>query len=181
MVYRAVASSTNERSLIATLLPPYVFTGHSLNVFKSFNYGISNDKVKQIHYDYDELMYLLALLNSFTVDYYIRLRVSANLTTYFLYELPIPEINPKLKKDIISMAANLLPINKDYNDFSKILGCKKENLSPDKKKSLRAKLEKIIAQDVYSLGKQDVEYLLETFVYGNIDADLIEHIKGNLC
>lgn len=181
LVYRAVASSTNERSLIATLLPPYVFTGHSLNVFKSFNYGISNDKVKQIHYDYDELMYLLALLNSFTVDYYIRLRVSANLTTYFLYELPIPEINPKLKKDIISMAANLLPSNKDYNDFSKILGCKKENLSPDKKKSLRAKLEKIIAQDVYSLGKQDVEYLLETFVYGNIDADLIEHIKGNLC
>ena len=79
------------------------------------------------------------------------------------------------------MAANLLPNNKDYDDFSKILGCKKENLSPDKKKSLRAMLEKIIAQDVYGLSKHDVEYLLGTFVFGNIDADLIEHIKGNLC
>ena len=153
---------------------------HSLNVFKSFNYGIADNKVRQTHYDYDELMYLLALLNSFTLDYYIRLRISANLTTNFLHELPIPEINPKLKKDIISIAVNLLPNNKDYNDFSKILGCKKENLSPDKKKSLRAKLEKIIAQDVYGLEKQDVEYLLGTFIYGNIDTDLIEQIKANL-
>lgn len=181
LAYRAVASSTNERSLIATILLPNVFTGHSLNVFKSFNYETKDGEIVQTHYDYHNLMFLLALLNSFTLDYYIRLRVSANLTTFFLYELPIPEVTESMKQEIICMANNLLPYHKEYLEFSrKALKCKKENLTPEKKKQLRAKLEQIIAQNVYGLEKREVEYLLDTFTFGNIDTDLIHHIKAHL-
>ncbi len=36
LAYRAIASSTNERTLISMILPKRVFTGNSLNYFKPF-------------------------------------------------------------------------------------------------------------------------------------------------
>uniref|UniRef100_UPI0026054396 Eco57I restriction-modification methylase domain-containing protein n=1 Tax=Thermococcus sp. TaxID=35749 RepID=UPI0026054396 len=78
LVYRAIASSTNERTLISAILPKRVFMGHSLNYFKPFRYAIRDGKLVQERIPYSETLYLMALLNSFTLDYYIRQRVSAN-------------------------------------------------------------------------------------------------------
>ena len=47
LVYREIASSTNERTLIATLLPNRIFTGNKLHYFVNFSYEKQGDKIIQ--------------------------------------------------------------------------------------------------------------------------------------
>jgi len=152
--YRAIASSTNERTLIATVLPERVFAGNSIILLKSFYYEIQGDEIIQIQIPDSEIYYLTALFNSFVLDYYIRLRVSANLNMFFVYELPIPQISTQLKNTVTNLVVNLLNVPNDKNT--------------------RAELEYIIARDIFKLEKQEFEYILSTFIYGNPDRELMD-------
>ena len=66
LAVRAVAANTNERSLIATLLPGGVFCGNSLLT----NRGPLQRK---------DGLYLVAVLNSFVLDWYLRRATTANV------------------------------------------------------------------------------------------------------
>ncbi|MGP8154261.1 MAG: Eco57I restriction-modification methylase domain-containing protein, partial [Smithella sp.] len=178
--YRAVASSTNERTLIAAILPPNIFTGHSINFFMNYDYKVQSGKVIQTHIDYKDLLYLQALINSFTVDYYIRLRVSANVTMFFIFEIPMPNISKPLKDEIVRISLNLLPNTEVFEKFANQLGISKNNMSESEKRDLRALLEAKIARDIYKLTIEETEYILDTFTFGNIDKELIDNIKKEL-
>lgn len=41
---------------------------------------------------------------------------------------------------------------------------------------LRANLEVIIARDIFGFSKEDMEYILSTFIYGNPDRELMDMI-----
>ncbi len=155
--YRAVASSTNERSLIGAILPPRVFAGNSLIMLKQFSYEFKNETntIEQIPLDASFNLYLQILWNSFALDYYIRQRVSANINIFFAEELPIP------KSSIYNHLVN----------FSKSLQRMTENNKPNLRK-WRAKVECIIARDIFELDRSDMETILKTFTYGNIDEEL---------
>ena len=177
LAYRAIASSTNERTLISTVLPKRVFTGNSLNYFKPFRYALRDGKLVQERIPYLETLYLMALLNSFTLDYYIRQRVSANLTMFFLYELPIPEPKPEIKARVVELAFKLLYRKGHYDDMAQELGIKTgEITNEDERREIRAELEAIIARDVFGLTRKEMEYVLSTFVYGNPDKELMKRI-----
>lgn len=167
-VYRAVASSTNERSLIGSIIPPEVFTGHSLNYLINFSYELSNGEIiqKQIHYN--ELVYIMALFNSLTLNYYIRNKISANLTMNFIYELPIPPATEDQKNTIIHKAFSLFSRNDKIGAFDE-LG-EALQVSPDTETDpiqIRAALEVLIAKELYGLTANDWKYLTSTFVYGS--------------
>jgi hypothetical protein len=151
LAYRAIASSTNERTLIAAAVPERCFLIHSLNYIRPLEYRIYKADIQQITIPLDKISFLMALMNSFVLDYYIRMRVSANITTFFIYELPIPEVKSELYKTIVAASKKLV----ENNDIE-----------------LRAQLEAIIARDVYNLSKEDMEHILGSFVYGNIDRTL---------
>ncbi|MDH7577868.1 MAG: gamma-glutamylcyclotransferase [Bacillota bacterium] len=88
--------------MIASIVPAKVFLGNSLNYFRRVDYQYDERSgVVQHNLPVSEFLFLLALLNSFVFDYYIRLRISANLNTFFLYELPIPECHENEKKDVV--------------------------------------------------------------------------------
>jgi hypothetical protein len=158
LVIRRVGSSTNERSLIATIVPSNVYLMDNLQYVVPFRTEIKGDVIIQTDLR-DEIYYLLALLNSYVLDYYIRLRISANLNYFFLYELPIPDANNEIYGKIMTASKKLL----EGNDIE-----------------LRAQLEAIIARDVYKLSKEEMSHILDTFVFGNIDKNLIERIKSLL-
>ncbi|HIH71897.1 Eco57I restriction-modification methylase domain-containing protein [Thermococcus sp. PK] len=177
LAYRAIAHSTNKRTLISTILPKRVFMGHSLNYFKPFRYVIRDGELTQERIPYGDVVYLMALLNSFTLDYYIRQRVSANLTMFFLYELPIPEPGPGVKARIVELAFRLLYRKGHYDDMGKALGIKASEVTDeDERREMRAELEAIIARDVFGLTKEEMEYILSTFIYGNPDRELMRRI-----
>ena len=100
----------------------------------------------------------MAIMNSFVVDYYVRMRVSANLNMFFVYEIPIPEVNNDIKDRIIKIAYNLM---------------NNENVD------LRAEIEILIARDLFNLSKEDMKHILDSFVYGNVNEELKRKIMDN--
>jgi hypothetical protein len=77
LAYRSIASNTNERSLIATVIPP-CFTGNSLNISESLKYP--------------DMLFCTAVLNSFVVDWMLRLKVTTNINMFYVYQLPVPRL-----------------------------------------------------------------------------------------
>jgi hypothetical protein len=167
-VYRAVASSTNERSLIGSIIPPEVFTGHSLNYLINCSYEARDGEIIQKQVEPEQLMYILALFNSLTLNYYIRNKISANLTMNFIYELPIPAAAEAQRAAVIQRAFSLLARRDSAGAFDELSD--RLGLTPDLHTDpiqLRAALEVLIARDLYGLTAGEWTYLTSTFVYGS--------------
>ncbi len=156
VAFRDIGSSTNERSLISSVILKGNFLANTLPYIEPFNYKMENGQIVQI-FDEEREYYLLGLLNSFTMDYYVRQRITSHLNFFFIYELPIPDASGESKKRIISLAKNLM---KDPSNKQK-----------------RSELEILIAKELFKLSKEEMEHILDSFVYGNIDGELTKLIK----
>ncbi|MHB1813011.1 MAG: Eco57I restriction-modification methylase domain-containing protein [Thermoplasmataceae archaeon] len=154
LVFRDVASSTNERTLISTVVPPRVFLANTLVYLEPFEFEQVGEKVSQTPVKHN-ILYIEALFNSFVLDYYVRQRVTSHLNFFFVYELPVPEVDQELESTIVYIAKKLMNNN--------------ENES-------RANIEAIIARDVFKLSKEEMKHILNSFVYGNIDEELTKMI-----
>ncbi len=179
LVYRAIASSTNERTLISSIVPPKVFIGHSMNHSVNIDYKLIDNTIEIIQKDKSELVFIMSLLNSLTLNYYIRNKISANLTMNFIYELPIANANSEQTQRIIELGFSLLyrKSNKaDYEDLKQELNICIDNRDEE---IIRAELEVLIARDLYQLTKEQWEYICSTFTFGKGDsrAELDEIIR----
>jgi hypothetical protein len=167
LIYRRVGRSTDQRTLISSIAPPKRIMADSLNYLQSLYYSSPNGKdIIQSRIDYRNLVLLMSVFNSLTINYYIRNKVSANLSLFFIYELPISEADEDQQKRIVNLGFSLLyrKSNKaDFADLKKELG-----IEPDMRdlNEIRAELEVIIAKHLYNLDKSDWEYLTSTFTYG---------------
>ena len=81
--FRDIARNTDERSMISTIIPP-TFHGNKLPTAKIFN--------KQGERLIDNLSQLIlcSIWNSLTLDYLLRMKVSATLNFFYIYQLPVP-------------------------------------------------------------------------------------------
>ena len=109
----------------------------------------------------------MGLLNSLTLNYYIRNKISANLNMFYIYELPIPSPSDIIKNRIIELSFNLLSAKSVTNNYETLrtqLGITKpDNINEVK---VRSELEILIARDLFNLTKDEWRYLTSTFVYG---------------
>ena len=62
----------------------------------------------------------MGLFNSLTINYYIRNKISANLNMFYIYELPIPAMNDKQKKEIVYKSFQLLYNKSGDNQFDEL-------------------------------------------------------------
>ncbi len=154
LVYRSIASSTNERTMISTILPPNVFFGHSMNAAT----GIK---------EYDVLLYVVAILNSFVIDYSLRLRVAANLTMFYIYQLPVPRLTAKdpAFAPIVQRAARLICTTPEFDDLAREVGLgshKNGAADPVERARLRAELDGLAAH-LYNLTEEEFAHILNAF------------------
>ena len=182
LVYRAIAGSTNERSLISCIIPKNVFCGNSVVHLVNFSYEKNENKILQKKVKEEDLLFLMSLFNSLTLNYYIRNKISANLTMNYIYELPIPNCDALIKKSIIEKSFHLLYSKSKSSDFE----CLKNTLNFDKKAIdeifERASLEVLIAKNLFSLNKEEFIFLCSTFIYGKSASkkELDEIIKKSI-
>jgi len=149
LAFRAVASSTNRRSLIATILPENVVVGNSLIISKIFKDG--NRII-----DEDDLFFLCGIFNSFAMDYLLRLKITTNLNMFFIYDLPIS----RLDKDDMNY--------KRIVENVKGLMCKSKGFEEFDVGDMRSKVEIMAENDViiarlYGIDEDEMIYLLDTF------------------
>jgi len=153
---RAISSSTNTRTLIATILPKKTFVGNSLLVSTS---DILNSN----------LLYIVSFINSFVLDYYIRQIVSQNINIFYIYQLPIPRLGAtdKWYKLMIEKAAKLVCSTPEFADLWKEVmqsewSQKSVAITEPERNRLKADLDGIIAY-IYGLTEEEFTHILSTF------------------
>ncbi|MEH2296555.1 Eco57I restriction-modification methylase domain-containing protein [Nostoc sp.] len=164
LVYRSVAASTNERSLIASVLPPKVFFGHSMNASIIFNK--ENSQIEQFISE-AEILFAMACLNSFVFDYGIRQRISQNLTIFYIYQMPVPRLtkNDRNFNDIVQRAAKLICTTPEFDELAQEVGLvsHQQGVTDETERAkLRAELDGMIAH-LYGLTEDEFSYILTTF------------------
>jgi hypothetical protein len=151
LAYREVGSSTNERTLIAAMLPARVCLSHKLMYLTPYKYEVDGKgRLTQAVWAEAELLPLLAMFNSLVLNYYVRNKVSTGVSVFQLYELPIPKLPNKARAKLVAAAEKL-------------------SASPHDTKE-RAELEALIAKEVYDLNIDDWRHLTGTFTFGSGDS-----------
>lgn len=158
--FRSVASSTNERTMISAVLPRCFF-GHSLSAVR-----VTDIDGNQIVSGPVQL-FLCAIWNSFAVDYLIRAKVAANISFFYVYQVPIPRLNEEdaAFKLIVDRAARLICTELAFDDLARQFGLKNHEdgiADPDERAQLRAELDGIIA-NLYGLTEDEFAHILMTF------------------
>jgi len=155
LAYRSIASSTNERALICTVIPP-CFTGNSLNISENFGIGA--------------LLVCVSFLNSFVVDWLLRQKVTTNINMFYIYQLPVPRLTAQDPpfKPIVTRAAQLICTTPEYDDLAKevadLAGLRDlRGLTDSQQRTqVRAELDGMIAH-LYGLTEEEFRHILGTF------------------
>lgn len=152
--YRAIASSTNARSIISMIVPKNVVCSHSLNVALPIQ-------------DNRYMLFICATLNSLFFDFSLRQKVSSNLTMFFIYQTPVPRLTSgdKYFWDIVQRAAKLICTAPEFDELAQEVGLNshREGVTDETERAqLRAELDGIIAH-LYGLTEAEFAYILTTF------------------
>ncbi len=157
--FRDIASSTNERTMIMTVLPRDIFCNHKLPTA----HILLEDKTP----DFETELYFSAVMNSYIIDWSLRQRVTTNLTFFFLYQLPVPRLTSRDSqfKPIITRAAKLICTTPEFDDLAKSAGLRGSidgTTIPAERAKLRAELDGLIAH-LYGLTEPEFAHILNTF------------------
>ena len=153
--FRAIARNTDIRTLIVGPIPKNVFCGNSILVLSQCVLSNSDKLLAQ------------SILNSFTLDFYVRQMVSANINMFYIYQLPVPRLQ---KGDqwfdaIVQRAAKLICTTLEFDKLAQEMGLEshKNGVTNEVQRGqLRAELDGIIAH-LYGLTESEFAYILTTF------------------
>ncbi|HBK09471.1 MAG TPA: hypothetical protein DDZ81_27015 [Acetobacteraceae bacterium] len=141
LVFRDIARSNDERTMIACIAPPGTVFGHTATVEKA-----------PWARDIMDSLVLCAVFNSFPFDWLVRLKAATHLSLYLLNALPVPDFTANERKFLASAALRISCGRSGYD-------------SPD-----RAAIDAVVAR-AYGLDRGQYEHLLADFSHkSNLDA-----------
>ncbi|MET8411341.1 DNA methyltransferase [Streptomyces sp. NPDC005195] len=153
--WRDIARSTDTRTTMATVLPPY---------------GVGHTNPLMFPADAQAAALLQGCLSSHVFDYVIRQKIAGTHLTYgYLYQLPVPALADFEDVDggaawFIDRVVELSWTSKDLTAFAKDLGYSGQPFRWDggRRASLRAELDAALFH-LYGVSRDDVEYVMGTF------------------
>ncbi|MDK6729048.1 MULTISPECIES: Eco57I restriction-modification methylase domain-containing protein [Aerococcus] len=151
LAMRSVASATNQRTLIATLLPKYSVATNSLLVQKQTDLM-----------SIDERLYYLSVLNSYLIDFILRKMVTTNLNKRYINKLPIAKYGElDSTAQLISISKELMMMNGPmYDDLDNI---KSDTVYHGRsKEDLIAELNALIFKD-YKITRNQIISIMKSF------------------
>jgi hypothetical protein len=160
-----VGRPTDQRALIATILPPYTFAGNSLILARRFDAETGAELLQD-----DHVLFLTALLNSFVLDYLIGQKISANLNMFYIYQLPVPRLTAQetIFCLIVQRAARLICTAPEFAGLWERIfpgpGWLQSVAAnePEERAQLRAEIDGLVAH-LYDLNEEEFAYVLSTF------------------
>jgi len=104
--FRKIAAGTNERTLVVSLLPAYVFHGENI---------ICNEN----NIDTELVLVELSCMSSFVLDFVLRNKVSATINMFPVMQLPFPEPDQikSIKYELISRSLRLICVSSEYSSL----------------------------------------------------------------
>jgi hypothetical protein len=166
--FREIARPTDSRTLIATILPPETCCNHKITVASP----------RLSTYQFGAMLFSLAILNSFVLDFVVRFKVSSGVSMFHFYQLPMPRLtygNPYFNA-IVPRVARLTCTTPDFAELWQEVMSEPWNESkcatdPTERQVLRDELDALIAH-LYRLAREDFAHILGTFplVFPNNEA-----------
>ncbi len=119
--FRRIAASTNERTLLATVLPARTVCPHTTFSIQRIVPGKNGEPEYLINSA--QTAWLVAVLNSFSLDFVIRHKISTGLDMHFVYTLPVPRMRDGCTGDdtffwpIVGRCLRLVCTTNDFTDY----------------------------------------------------------------
>ncbi len=171
IAYRDIAPNTNQRTLIAAVIPPGWLTTEAgpgafgFEYFRDAARVVARPALKAA-----EWLVVSALLNGLTADFAMRLlNTGTHVKIHHLARLPVPRLTggESVFDALVGPAGRLTCTTFDYGDlWQSAMGTP---WTPDvaahdetERRLLRAEIDAIVAR-IYGLDRDDLEYILSTF------------------
>ena len=165
LAFRRVASPTNMRAVIVSIIPPQTFHANSLySVVLTRNESIVSNN------DYNgRIAYLCGILNSMPFDFTARTKMQMDIPTV-IKGLPIPK---KFYYDeITKLSARLTVGTKELEGFAESLRVENVPLTPLERIRATARLDALVAH-AYGLTREEYGTVLDSFKFTE-NPDLLE-------
>ena len=179
---RKIASNTNERTLVCTILPRNAFAGNSLSVHFPFRNDCTNPNL--LSFSFSEQLMLVGSLNSFVADYLLRSTMTTNVNLFLLYQIRLPRLSRQDPRfaSIVRRSARLVCTTDVFadlwNEVDSDIGMEgainssnrsKQRWSPSvaavashERSQLRSELDALVAH-LYGLTEEEFRHVLSTF------------------
>ena len=152
LAFRDVAANTNERTMVATLLPSNVFAGNTLRVASTASYR--------------EMLYVVSVLNSFVFDWLIRTKVTSHCSIFYVYQMPVPRLaeGDVRFEQLVARSARLICTGSEFDGIAREAGIdgSQPALDPHGRTHLRAEIDAIVAH-LYGITTDELQHILAAF------------------
>ncbi|GAB3453816.1 Eco57I restriction-modification methylase domain-containing protein [Actinophytocola sediminis] len=161
--FREVARATDERTLIAAILPPGTVVTHSLHFFYRSYFDHAGNGYRTA-LSAESMVYVVALLNSLTLDFVVRRKVGAHVTKSVMATLPVADVplGHGPGKAVVDLSGRLTCRTSEFDELAEVLGIDCGPLAKDTERALRAELDARIAH-LYGLSSTQLELILADF------------------
>ena len=163
LAFRDIARNTDARTLIATILPPGVFAGNTLNYVMPWYFDAEElfDRPESVKACYRPtflprtLAYLCGVFNSFTLDYLLRFKVTTHANMFYIYQMPVPRLAPDEPRcvSIATRVARLVCIGPEFDSLRlELLGDIDAPVAtdPDERKQIKSEIDGLVATSLRS-------------------------------
>jgi hypothetical protein len=155
IAFRDVTNRTNQRTVIACLVPPNVFITNTAP-YLLWPRGDEKDQA-----------YLIGIMSSIALDWYARRYVETHLNYFVLNPFPVPR---KLREDkrwqrVVSLAGQLACPDKRFSAWAKAVGIEPRKLGEAEKNAMIYELDAVVAH-LYGLSERHLLHVFETFHEG---------------
>jgi hypothetical protein len=173
LVFRDIASDTNERTLIFALLPKNCGGGNTIHmsVPKTYVRGVGGGVTTRVVSSL-RLLFAMAWFNGLPVDWMARFMIQIHANKTYLYRLPMPQPTDdeiRNNPDYAQLAKNalLLSLSASWDDFAELaplFDVQPQDLpqSAKARDTLRAQSDKIVAR-LYGISDAELAHLLRSF------------------
>ncbi|WP_207588489.1 Eco57I restriction-modification methylase domain-containing protein [Halomontanus rarus] len=172
IVLREIARATDERTLIAGVIPKGAVAVHTLHTVRPYkvkpekedlgNYPM-HSAYKRVFSD-EELFAALGLLNSIPFDYLMRTKVDSHIVKYKFEESQMPRIQDgdDWFHYISERAARLNCYGEAFKDMRERLDEIEPAMDSDERQKLQAEIDAAVFH-TYGLNRRDMEFILDDF------------------
>lgn len=159
-------TTTQDKSMAAAILPANTFAESNLLYLSNFSYSRNEKDLLQESLNEEDLLFLLALFNSFAFNFYVQKIGLADLSL-----LPFPKLihrkdKQALKSQIITRAFAILSNQNEgiFKGLGKKIGIESvPTLTNPLYSDLRLELENLIAKEVFELSEEEFEHVKGSF------------------
>ncbi|MGM9322239.1 RNA-binding domain-containing protein, partial [Deinococcus aquaticus] len=155
LAVRRIGRDTDTRTIISTILPRNTFASESFHLIDGEGTSLN------------QIVYLVAVFNSFTYDYVVRYRVQANISMFHLRQVSVPRLtlSDSAFQPIVTAAAKLICTTAEFDDLAKAAGLQghTDGVTDDAgRAALRAELDARVAH-LYGLSESEFTHILGAF------------------